>query len=312
MSIDADETTPTDGRSVLPPLTDEPNPHAPPHGLHLYHFASSLCSQKTRQVLEEKGVAWTSHEILLPVYAQYEPRYIRLNPRGVVPTLVREGKVTTDSENILLYVDRELGGGPSLIPADPGEARTMRAFLDQADGLFIEALTYADVPGHQRPLPFRLMSRGAHHKKVELLTARIREHAEDPTLRRAYEHKRALVRSVKAAVLSPERVQEIFESTREAIGRLCRQLSEGPAERGGWLCSETFSLADMAWGVVLYRLQALRLGGPLWGDRPSVARYAQRLFARPSFQRAVVDWDKPWSKVLVPLVRKKVGALLGA
>ncbi len=300
------------GRSIVPPLTDEPNPHAPQRGVHLYHFAGSLCSQKVRQVLEEKGVRWTSHQILLPAYEQYDPSYVRINPRCVVPTLVREGRVTTDSQNILLYVQREFHDGPSVVPDDPGHAESMRTFLDRADGLFIEALTYADVPGHQRPWMFRRLSRGAHAKKLELLDAKIREHAEDSVLREAYEKKRALVRSVGATVVSPARMVEIFEATRETIGELERQISEGPAKGGGWLCSETFSLADMAWGVVLFRFQTLRLDEPLWGDRPSVARYAQRLFARPAFGRAVVDWDKPLSKIVVPLMRKRIRSLLGA
>ena len=79
---------------VLRPRTDTPCADAPQQGIHLFHYPKSLCSQKVRQLLDEKGVAWTSHVVQLPLEAQYEPAYVRINPRCVVPTLVRDGKVT--------------------------------------------------------------------------------------------------------------------------------------------------------------------------------------------------------------------------
>ena len=91
----------TDPNLVDAPLTEVSNQWAPQQGIHLYHFPLSLDSQKVRQGLEELGVQWQSHSILLSAHQQFSPSYVRINSRCVVPTLVIDGKVTTDTINIL-------------------------------------------------------------------------------------------------------------------------------------------------------------------------------------------------------------------
>lgn len=60
--------------------------------LELHHHHESLCSQMVRAALEEKRLGWTSHPILLSEVARSDnnltPEYLRVNPRGQVPTLV--------------------------------------------------------------------------------------------------------------------------------------------------------------------------------------------------------------------------------
>ena len=99
----------TDPNLVDAPLTDMPNQWAPAKGIHLYHFPLSLDSQKVRQGLEELGVQWQSHPILLPAQQQFSPGYVRLNSRCVVPTLVIDGRVTTDTINILNLLAARFG-----------------------------------------------------------------------------------------------------------------------------------------------------------------------------------------------------------
>ena len=91
----------TDPNLVDAPLTEVPNQWTLQQGIHLYHFPLSLDSQKVRQGLEELGVQWQSHLILLSAHQQFSPSYVRINSRCVVPTLVTDGRVTTDTINIL-------------------------------------------------------------------------------------------------------------------------------------------------------------------------------------------------------------------
>lgn len=60
--------------------------------LVLYEFGNSVCCQKVRLVLFEKGLAWESRQINLFRSEQYEPEYLKLNPKGLVPTLVHDGR----------------------------------------------------------------------------------------------------------------------------------------------------------------------------------------------------------------------------
>ena len=58
--------------------------------LELYHSINSVCAQKVRIALEEKGLTAKDHIMTLRG-DQYEPAYLKLNPNGVVPTLIHDG-----------------------------------------------------------------------------------------------------------------------------------------------------------------------------------------------------------------------------
>jgi glutathione S-transferase len=72
--------------------------------LELYHNINSVCAQKVRIALQEKGEVATEHLLTLRG-DQNDPAYLKLNPNGVVPTLVHEGNVITES-SLILYLHR--------------------------------------------------------------------------------------------------------------------------------------------------------------------------------------------------------------
>ena len=52
--------------------------------LRLYHYWSSVCSQKVRMCLAEKGLDWESRHVDIFAFENYEPAYTTLNPKAVV------------------------------------------------------------------------------------------------------------------------------------------------------------------------------------------------------------------------------------
>ena len=97
--------------------------------LILYHGATSVCSQKARLGLAEKGLHYESRLLDLQRGDQFDPAYMRLNPDAVVPTLVDDDTVIRESSVILEYVDR-IGAGPRLMPeATAAEFATRRWLL---------------------------------------------------------------------------------------------------------------------------------------------------------------------------------------
>jgi glutathione S-transferase len=60
--------------------------------LVLYDFGNSVCCQKVRITLRAKGLDWEAVSIDLFKAEQYDAKYLALNPKGVVPTLVHDGK----------------------------------------------------------------------------------------------------------------------------------------------------------------------------------------------------------------------------
>ena len=98
----------------------------------LYNAPQSTCSQKVRMTLAEKGfpergVDWVDHHVDLGKFEQLDPEYLKLNPNGVVPTLVHDGAVLIESSAIVEYLDEVLPEPPLAAlyrrGADPGGAR---------------------------------------------------------------------------------------------------------------------------------------------------------------------------------------------
>ncbi len=54
--------------------------------IELYHGLASTCSKKVRMCLFEKGLAFESRVLNLQKFEQHGPEYLKLNPKGVVPT----------------------------------------------------------------------------------------------------------------------------------------------------------------------------------------------------------------------------------
>ena len=79
----------------------------------LYEFSNSVCCQKVRLVLCEKGLVWESRQVNLFRSEQYDPEYLKLNPKGVVPTLVHDGRPVIESTLICEYLEGIFPDPPS-------------------------------------------------------------------------------------------------------------------------------------------------------------------------------------------------------
>jgi glutathione S-transferase len=71
------------------------------------YYAPGACSLASHIALEEVGVAYETQKLNLAEGDQRKPEYLRLNPRGRVPTLVVDDHVLTENVGILAY----FGGG---------------------------------------------------------------------------------------------------------------------------------------------------------------------------------------------------------
>lgn len=98
----------------------------------LYHHGSSVCAAKVRLVLAEKSVPWNGIYVDILRGDQFDPGYVKLNPKAVVPTLVHDGKVIVESTVICEYLD-EVFPAPPLKPAAPEQRAAMRLWTKTVD-----------------------------------------------------------------------------------------------------------------------------------------------------------------------------------
>jgi glutathione S-transferase len=95
---------------------------------------------RVRLVLAEKKLRWQSHVVDLAKMEHATPEYQSINPNGVVPTLIHDGRTYIESIDIIHYLD-ELAATPSLTPVDSKEQGDCRSLTASADGAQIALKT---------------------------------------------------------------------------------------------------------------------------------------------------------------------------
>ncbi|MFT3790953.1 MAG: glutathione S-transferase family protein [Rudaea sp.] len=239
--------------------------------LELYHALGSTCSQRVRQALAEKELPWTSRLIDFARDDQLAPDYLRLNPNGLVPTLVHDGVPVVDSSVILEYLEDAFPQRP-LRPADAvGKARMREwcAFIDEVP-----------TPAARVPSFHYLFSGGIRKMSRDQLLAI----AERRPLRRAFYLKMGQRGFAK---------EELVEAERQL--RYTLERAEQSLQATSWLAGDALSLADISLLPTLARLEDLRMD-TLWGDLAAVQDWYRRITARASFEAAYM----PGSRTLRP------------
>jgi len=260
--------------------------------LELYHGINSVCAQKVRIALKEKGQEAKEH-ILTLRGDQFDPAYLKLNPNGVVPTLVHEGRPITESALILSYID-DVFSEPPLMPKEARhrhQVRLYNKFIDEYLHNSCMILTFATA---FRPA-FLKMPR-------EVWLAEIQK---SPIKRRA-EYKRSVIEHG----LDSEFVADALAHHRKLLSWMAESLKDGP-----YLAGDAFSNAEC--GVIPYvlRLELLKLDG-MWQEHPAIADWWSRMRVRPSVRAAIFDRmsEADWApfKNLAPDPWPKVQSLLKA
>lgn len=119
--------------------------------LTLYRNDMSTCAQKVRLVLAEKGLDWESAYIDLRAGDQRRADYLALNPAGVVPTLVHDGAVVTESTVVIEYLD-DAFPDPALRPADAAARAHIRLWMKRSEDkmhAMVGALSFALAFRHE-------------------------------------------------------------------------------------------------------------------------------------------------------------------
>ena len=258
----------------------------------LYHFGPSICSQKVRSTLAAKGVEWESREVNLFLDENLKPDYMRINHRGVVPTLIDAGYTVFDSATIMRYIDRNFPGR-SLAPEDEEENRVMEHWLELQDQFPVRGLTYGNVRGFLGKLV-----RKDTRKRLGKIK---RLQCENPDLAADYEAK---LRD-SDQWLEEQDNEKVVGEINTAMESILDQLGEHIKHRD-WIVDGQFTLADIAWMTILARIDFVGLIPVMWGGgkRPAIEDYYERLKKTSAFHAEITSYQnrfdmfKRFSKVL--------------
>jgi glutathione S-transferase len=235
--------------------------------MKLYHNPMSTCSQKVRLVLAEKKIEFESVVLDLQSGAQFDPGYLKLNPRAVVPTLIHEARSVTESTLINEYLE-DCYPEPSLLPNTAIERYQMRAFCKQLDEVLHPACAVITYAIGARP---GLLAKPK--AEVDALINNIPDEA-----RRTH---RAMV--IKEGIHAPIFTTALAQYL-QILGRAEARLAQTP-----YLAGEQISLADYGLAPYLLRLEHLALDTVT--DRyPGVKGWYHRIQQRASYQIAITNW----------------------
>ncbi|MBC7780407.1 MAG: glutathione S-transferase family protein [Proteobacteria bacterium] len=232
--------------------------------IELYHAMHSTCSQKVRLCLAEKSLAFDSRLVAIDRKEHLTDWYLKLNPNGVVPTLVHDGAIVLDSSVICEYLDEQFPE-VRLTPRPALERARMRTWMRYFEEVPTAAVRVPSFNG-----AFLSRFDGLDEERFR------REQADIRPLRKHF------YRRMGPKGFSTSDLEASVEQLSSAVHRMDAALVRGP-----WLLGETYSLADIVVAPLVDRMADLGLDD-LWNDgkRPAFAAWFERLRARPAFGEA--------------------------
>lgn len=235
----------------------------------LYQARLAVCAIKVRLVLEEKGIEWEPINLNLRKGEQHQPEYLKLNPGGVVPTLIHDDKVFIESSIIMQYLD-ELYPNPPLQPTDPADRARMRLWMKRVDDYLHPGnatLTYAMV--HAAEMRERTPEQlEEYYKGIPNPMTRARQKA-----------------AIEMGMEAPEAINALHFYEKAFTDMEARLQSHD------WLVGDAYSLADAALTPYVNRFTMLQLS-PMWTEsRPAVTAWFERIKARQNYVKAVANFQ---------------------
>jgi glutathione S-transferase len=236
--------------------------------LTLYEFGNSVCCQKVRLTLSLKNLEWQSVQVNLFKSEQYEEKYLKLNPKGVVPTLVHDNRSVVESTLICEYLD-DIYPTPKLTPQDPYLKSQMRIWSKLVDEGLHEGIS---------EISFSAMFR----EKMKNMTPAERE----VRLRNVGDQKRY------------DRFQSTFEKGVEspfvgyaiqAYDRAFVLLESALSHDQPWILGQELTLADVNLIPYVARLHFLDLLNVWLEDQAHIKKWWTRVQELPQFHQSILQ-----------------------
>jgi glutathione S-transferase len=193
--------------------------------LALYNFGPVSNSMTALLCLKEKGLEFEDRWLNSGKFEHHDPAFLRLNPEGMVPVLVCDDDVITESTVINEYLDEVFLKVP-LKPATPKGRALMRQWTKYCDEYFYPAIT---MLGANFATAFA--SKWEDSQKQRVLSG-----IPNDEVRKKWQH-------VTSKGYSEAELEESRQKLRRIVQKMEKRLDE-MHDHGGWLAG-TYSLADI-------------------------------------------------------------------
>jgi len=248
--------------------------------IKLFHGWRSSASRRVRLCLAEKGLAYEGHSVDMLKGEQHAPEYLAMNPNGVVPTLIHDGRVLYESSTIAEYLD-DVFPNPPLRPGDPYERAVMRNFVRYTDEKCLPNLIVFNWSTAMQPMASQWTDAQLQERLKNIPTQERR----DAWTRVA---RKPFTDDEKAAAM-----KQLLALLDKMEGMMAGG-GEGSRTESAWLVGATYSIADIAATPFVVRIAELNPEALAVPERARVRGWWARVQARPSFAVARFDpFDSP-------------------
>ncbi|GFQ76875.1 ganglioside-induced differentiation-associated protein 1 [Trichonephila clavata] len=270
------------------------------NGLILYQNYQSYFCLKVVFALHEKKLKFKSHIIDLYRGEQFEPWFVRINPKCEVPVLKDGVKIIPDSCRIIDYIEDNFSNGdtPRLLPEKGSpEFQQMGRMRDLLDNLPIGLVTFGCIFNPQMTGKIRLSNQeirirqarfAAHENLLTDLSEKNKEFKDHYLVKKS-----GLTRLFKLVTDSNEVDKGILD-VEYALKEVEKLLvtHEGDKKKW-WLCCEKFTIADISLCILLYRLHEIGLTDIFFKDNrlPLVQEYFKRAQQREAYKKTMNQGD---------------------
>ncbi|NQV57183.1 MAG: glutathione S-transferase family protein [Rhodospirillales bacterium] len=227
--------------------------------LELYHGGLTTCSKQVRLTLREKNIDYVSRFVDLRSYEHYGSQYLRINPNGLVPTLVHDGTAIINSLAIMEYID-DVFPDPPLRPADPKLRAAMRRWLSTSDITHMSVMTLT----YNAFLKPEVEALGESDKQLIMAANPVPE-------------RRERIRRIAYGGYSAEEEARAMDMTAFTLGQM-----EAALINSDWIVESEYSLADISLFALTHRLS--ELDAEIFDAKifPGVVGWHKRMKARPA------------------------------
>ncbi|MEZ7813979.1 MAG: glutathione S-transferase family protein [Paracoccaceae bacterium] len=234
--------------------------------LELYNFSQSTCSIKVRLLLGEKYLQWEDKRLVSSDHQHLSDWYLKLNPNGVVPTLIDNGKPIFESTSILEYLEDQFPESNFRLEDMymRSQMRSWLVFVDVWPALAVRAPSF-QFGG--------LMEKFSGMSDEEFNALRLKR----PLKSEFYSS------FDKNTGFSEVQIFNSFTVLRRTFERMNLMLSKSG---GPWLIGKNYSLADIAVLPLVDRIEDLGLNGLWSNDYPSVTHWLARAQSRTASLKA--------------------------
>ena len=257
----------------------------------LYDNPVSFSSQVVRFVLAEKGIPFKERLMDVgPALQNYDPWYLKINLRGVVPTLVDDDRIVCDSLRIARYLEGK--SDVDLFPSDPELRDQVEEWLDDFDKVPERILPYIALEGGQKKFLMWDLRR-----RIRVLAFLAKSQI---AMRRAYQDKLADMKKLAADLEREDIKLATITDVKAFLATVEDQLSGGQS----YLFGEKFTTADVILGVYMARLRLLKLDAHFKDcQHKHLNAWYERVQSRPAFEEANVGMSAKGSGLLLSLAR---------